>query len=540
MVASGPSLEDEIENLRKIKKEGLAYIFSVGTALNALIRHDIYPHAACTYDPTENNQIICKEVLERGIHSIPLIFGSTVGFETLEKYPGPKMHMLISQDSLAAYYLKPRDGGPVETIHDATTIAVITLQLLAKLGFSPIILVGQNLAYRDNKVYTAGASFHSENVSEQVLDNAVLIKDVNGNTIRSSHSFNRMRQQFEYYLSSYKSLNVINTTIQGAHIEGTVFQNLDDLLRDQLHNRIVEEDWAESNSISYDMEFVNKQTKMMEQSFEKVAALLTNCKNGLDIINELADCRDVSRIGQSYDQFNSSMDELRNNPFFSTFITPMNRVELEFLMLQVPTISAEREPIYKAKMMDEVFRSYLLHCEQDIIDISPLFHSMNTAIEFECIRKKAAQIKLLLIEGDGIITDGSVYYTTSGEVFKKFHSLDRIGALRLIENGIFILLINPADDPVLNHAARDFSINTAYTKLDKNEIIAGLLKQDINMKEIACFFNTRLDPVLFPVPGLSFATANASPELKNSVDYVFEVNGGQGVIQAVANLITAD
>jgi hypothetical protein len=161
--------------------------------------------------------------------------------------------------------------------------------------------------------------------------------------------------------------------------------------------------------------------------------LLTKCNNGLDIINELADCRDASRIGQSYDQFNSSMDELRNNPFFSTFITPMNRVELEFLMLQVPTISAEREPIYKAKMMDKIFRSYLLHCEQDIINISPHFYSMNAAVEFKCIRRKATQIKLLLIEGDGIITDGSVYYLTSGETFKKFHNLDRIGALRLLE-----------------------------------------------------------------------------------------------------------
>jgi hypothetical protein len=160
MVASGPSLEDEIENLHKIKSEGLAYIFSVGTALNALIRNGIYPHAAFTYDPSEKNLIICKEVIEKGIDSIPLIFGSTVYHQTLAQYPGPKMHMLISQDTLAAYYLKPKNSDQIETIHDATTIAVITLQVLAKLGFSPIILVGQNLAYRDKKVYAANATFH--------------------------------------------------------------------------------------------------------------------------------------------------------------------------------------------------------------------------------------------------------------------------------------------------------------------------------------------------------------------------------------------
>ena len=53
LVASGPSLEEEIQNLREIRQKGLAYIFSVGTALNALVKRGIHPHAACTYDPSE-------------------------------------------------------------------------------------------------------------------------------------------------------------------------------------------------------------------------------------------------------------------------------------------------------------------------------------------------------------------------------------------------------------------------------------------------------------------------------------------------------
>jgi len=81
LVASGPSLEEELENLKTIKENGLAYIFSVGTSINSLIQHEIHPHAACTYDPTEENQIVCQGVLEKGIKSIPLIFGSTVGYE---------------------------------------------------------------------------------------------------------------------------------------------------------------------------------------------------------------------------------------------------------------------------------------------------------------------------------------------------------------------------------------------------------------------------------------------------------------------------
>jgi len=52
IVAAGPSLNEEFENLRYIKENGLAYIFSVGSAINALIGHGIYPDAACAYDPS--------------------------------------------------------------------------------------------------------------------------------------------------------------------------------------------------------------------------------------------------------------------------------------------------------------------------------------------------------------------------------------------------------------------------------------------------------------------------------------------------------
>jgi len=178
LVAAGPSLEEEIKNLNTIINKGLAYVFSVGTAINTLIQHNVYPHAACTYDPTEENKIVCQEVLEKRIKSIPLIFGSTVGYETLEKYPGPKMHMLISQDSMASFYLKPRDQERVESINDATTIAVIALQLLVKLGFNPIILVGQNLAYRDSKHYASGSTFHPIEASAHDQGSAISSRGV--------------------------------------------------------------------------------------------------------------------------------------------------------------------------------------------------------------------------------------------------------------------------------------------------------------------------------------------------------------------------
>ena len=138
LVAAGPSLNEEIENIRYIKENGLAYIFSVGSAINTLIYHNIYPDAACTYDPTVNNQKVFAKVKEKNIKDIPMIFGSSVGYETLIDYPGKKYHMITSQDTVSNYYLKTEEEDRLDIVLDAPSIAVVTLQLLYVLGFNPV------------------------------------------------------------------------------------------------------------------------------------------------------------------------------------------------------------------------------------------------------------------------------------------------------------------------------------------------------------------------------------------------------------------
>lgn len=541
LVASGPSLEEEIENLRKIRVDGSAYIFSVGTAINALVKRGIYPHFACTYDPSDENRIVCKEVLDRGIKSIPLIFGSTVGYETLETYPGPKMHVLINQDTLAAFYLKPQSREGLEFVSDATTIAVITLQLLYKLGFNPIILVGQNLAYLDGKNYTDGSTYPSHEAKETELKNAIPVKDVYGNQVLSSPSYIRMRLQIENYLSYYQDVNVINTTKNGAHIEGTRFQSLDEVRREYLHKRVVEDDWLKTINCSYDLEYLVGQNRIMNNALANITQLLDKCMADLDNILTLASSDDSIKIQQSYDKFNLSMENLRNNQFFATFITPMSRVELEFLILSIPEISRERDPQKKAQLMEKSFRPYLKICQQDLNSITPLFKALNVSLEqyykMYLVRKKAFLTKLLLIDVDGVLTDGAVYYSAAGEVLKKFNYKDRVGILRLREQGINILVITPEADQVLKIAVEKLGI-TDIVSGDKERIIADIKEQySLDYTQIACLFNDLSRLELFKQVGLSLAVKNASPGLRQGVDFVLATKGGEGAILEIAELL---
>lgn len=543
LVASGPSLEEELENLKTIKQNGLAYIFSIGTAINALIKRGIYPHAACTYDPSEENQIVCREVLEKGIKSIPLIFGSTVGHETLEKYPGPQMHMLISQDTLAAFYLKPQRPEGLEFVNDASSIAVITLQLIYKLGFNPIILVGQNLAYLEGKNYTDGSTYPSHEANQTELKNATLVKDVNGHEVPSSESYIRIRLQIENYLHHYQDVDVINTTKNGAHIEGTRFLPLDEVLRQYLQRRVVEEDCWDLPSCSYDLEYLLEQNNSMNIACGHVTQLLEKCKLDLDNIVFLASSGDAVNIEQSYDKFNLSMENLRTNQFFATLITPMSRVELEFLLQVIPEISRERNPWKKAQLMEKEFRSYLAVCEQDINSVIPIYQELNQAIlQFNkaySVRKKAAQTKVLLLACDGILTDGFVYYLTSGEELKRFNYKDCAGISILKQKGIQTLLINPEASPLSEQVARKLGIDT-ITK-DRKEIVDTVLrKYSLDDSEIACLCSEPGDWELFRRVGLSFAMKDAVPEVQQEVDYVLTSGGGQGALWEIAELLTKD
>ncbi|MEG0451087.1 MAG: 6-hydroxymethylpterin diphosphokinase MptE-like protein, partial [Lysinibacillus sp.] len=106
LVSAGPSLDEELENLRIIKERGLAYIFAVGSAAKALILTNIYPDAICTYDPQQHNHYVFKEIYEQRVTDIPMIYSTSVGFETLQFYQGPKLYFVTSQDQITPQFHK--------------------------------------------------------------------------------------------------------------------------------------------------------------------------------------------------------------------------------------------------------------------------------------------------------------------------------------------------------------------------------------------------------------------------------------------------
>lgn len=380
LVAAGPSLNDEIENLRYIKENGLAYIFSVGSSINTLIHNGIYPDAVTTYDPTEKNQIVFEMLKEKDIKEVPMIFGSSVGYETLENYPGKKYHMITSQDAISNYYLRNKDSSPINIVYDAPSIAVVTLQLLYQLGFNPIILAGQNLGYRGKLRYSEGISYSSD-ITDEEIENSIYVEDVYGNEILTNKVFDSMRYSLEAFIKSYPNLSIINTTKGGAKIEGTKFMEFKEVINKELNKKIVETNWLTEDKTLYDLDYLMKKSKGMDKAYDSALKLNREYMGTLDKIDLLINNKNYKQAEKKYRELDDLLRKIENNNFYKVFILPMNRVHYKILADSIDSLNMERDLYQKGKKIVEKFRAFINICIKDIEKIEPIYEEMKKIIE---------------------------------------------------------------------------------------------------------------------------------------------------------------
>lgn len=385
LVAAGPSLDYEIENLRQIKKDGSAYIFSVGSAVNSLLSAGIHPDAQCTYDPGANNQnMVFARITKEGITDIPLIFGSSVGFEVLQNYPGNhKLHMITSQDTISSFLLKLDNDMQLDGVMDAPSIAVVTLQLLYKLGFNPIILVGQNLAYSENRHYAKGIEYGKDfNIDTDKTQDLIRVKDVEGHEIYTNSSFNRMRTNMEHFIKQMTGVNVINTTRGGAHIEGTTYQKMDDLISSGvLSRKVVEPEWYKIPPTVYDRDYLYKQFNRLEKDYQQLPALLEQVNRTLEEIRVLKENRNYGQISRSWPKLDQVFNKVKRNTFYKQVIQPMNRVTYNLYFEKLPSVRFEPDQKMKADVITSSLGQAIYESLKDLQIIAPVMQTLKKDME---------------------------------------------------------------------------------------------------------------------------------------------------------------
>jgi len=396
IAAAGPSLEDELENLRFIKEKGLAYIFSVGSAINTLISNGILPHAVCVYDPGHNTGEVIRKVKEQGLN-IPLIYGSSVYSGAIKGYPGCMLHMLTSQDTVSSYYLKAKDGKELQKIIDAPSIAIIVLQMLVLLGCTPIILVGQNFAYKNNRYYAQGIEYKSRpgELSDVDFESTFEVEDVHGGAVLTNNSFNQMRRDMEEYIRGFNVNNLINCTGGGARIEGTIYRPLKELMKEIISRSIIDEDWMTDQDNGYNFSYMKAQNNILLSEYDKLSKIIDNI---FSIINELVQLTgngSDKEILATLSSFNKEMNKILKNEFFNIFLRPMNRRQLDIINRNLDDIYSERDMKTRAQRVVENFGVFIEDCKKDLWNITPLFYENNDYIFDNDIKVLSFTVKIV-------------------------------------------------------------------------------------------------------------------------------------------------
>lgn len=157
----------------------------------------------------------------------------------------------------------------------------------------------------------------------------------------------------------------------------------------------------------------------------------------------------------------------------------------------------------------------------------------------EDLRQKAGKIKLLLLDVDGVLTDGRIIYDSRGRDMKFFDVHDGLGVHVLSKVGIKTVLITAKGSRAIRPRARDMRVEQVIEDIfPKCKALDKIMeKYKVDPGQICFVGDDLVDLSLMRKVGLPIAVFNACPEIKQAAAYITIREGGRGAVREVAELL---
>jgi 3-deoxy-D-manno-octulosonate 8-phosphate phosphatase (KDO 8-P phosphatase) len=152
---------------------------------------------------------------------------------------------------------------------------------------------------------------------------------------------------------------------------------------------------------------------------------------------------------------------------------------------------------------------------------------------------KAKDVKLLLLDVDGVLTDGNLLYSGSGEESKAFNTQDGFGLRLLREAGVEVGVITARKSEVVARRANELKMHYIYQGVrNKNDAFKEIMKvSGLKPYQIAYMGDDWLDLTLLQQVGLAIVPANGVREVKDIAHFITERSGGAGAVRDACDLI---
>jgi 3-deoxy-D-manno-octulosonate 8-phosphate phosphatase (KDO 8-P phosphatase) len=152
-----------------------------------------------------------------------------------------------------------------------------------------------------------------------------------------------------------------------------------------------------------------------------------------------------------------------------------------------------------------------------------------------------ATIRLLVLDVDGVMTDGRLRYDASGEFYKTFHVRDGYGIRAVLAAGIDVAVISGRESAAVSRRCQELGIRHLHQGIDdKAPVLAQLLATlDIPARQCACVGDDRPDMPLLAQAGFAVAVADAHPEALAIAHRRTRLPGGAGAVREVCDWLLA-
>jgi 3-deoxy-D-manno-octulosonate 8-phosphate phosphatase (KDO 8-P phosphatase) len=153
--------------------------------------------------------------------------------------------------------------------------------------------------------------------------------------------------------------------------------------------------------------------------------------------------------------------------------------------------------------------------------------------------ERAARVKLMIFDVDGVLTDGSLHFGADGEFVKTFNVLDGHGIKLLQQSGVITAIISARQAPAVTRRATDLGINYLHQGSHDKRATFELLLAETGVTADACGFigDDVIDLPILSRVGFAASVPNGHPDVRSRVHYVSQALGGRGSVREICDFV---
>ncbi|MEN9596438.1 MAG: hypothetical protein RL236_872 [Pseudomonadota bacterium] len=155
------------------------------------------------------------------------------------------------------------------------------------------------------------------------------------------------------------------------------------------------------------------------------------------------------------------------------------------------------------------------------------------------VMEQARQIRLLILDVDGVLTDGKLFFDYLGNEFKSFHAHDGHGIKMLQQTGVEIAVISGRESFIVTKRMEELDVTLVYqNQRDKRAAFQELLRKlDLTPEQVAYVGDDVVDLPIMTQVGLAIAVADANEAVTACADWSTRLGGGLGAVREVCDMI---